>query len=261
MGRLPLEFPVYLRLGSVRLHPHLVFETLAYAIGFQAYARLRKYHGDPISDNARWWVIAAAAAGAALGSKVLYWFEDPSATLNNWTDPHYLVAGRTIVGGLLGGLIAVEWIKKRLGVTRSTGDLFAIPLALGTAVGRIGCFLTGLSDNTYGVPTSLPWGINFGDGVRRHPTQIYEVIFLLLLSFFLWKFMRIPHHNGDVFKVFMVSYMGWRLLADFLKPEIRIGVFSGTQWACVLTLFYYLPDIARMVTVALGASEPSAPEL
>lgn len=69
----------------------------------------------------------------------------------------------------------------------STGDLYAIPLALGIAIGRVGCFLTGLPDNTYGTATALPWGINFGDGIPRHPTQLYEVLFLLLLIPFLYR--------------------------------------------------------------------------
>jgi phosphatidylglycerol:prolipoprotein diacylglycerol transferase len=91
------------------------------------------------------------------------------------------MGGKTIVGALIFGLISVELMKRYIGVRQSTGDLYAIPLALGIAIGRIGCFLTGLSDNTYGIPTTLPWAINFGDGIPRHPTQLYEIIFLMLL--------------------------------------------------------------------------------
>jgi phosphatidylglycerol:prolipoprotein diacylglycerol transferase len=56
---------------------------------------------------------------------------------------------------LIGGLVAVESTKWWLGVTTRTGDLFAIPLAAGTAIGRVGCFLTGLEDRTHGTPTTL----------------------------------------------------------------------------------------------------------
>jgi hypothetical protein len=76
-----MEFPVYLRLGPWTLHPHRVFEFLAYGVGFRIYLRLRRTQGDPVSAPVRWSVIAAAAAGAALGSKVLCWFADPWATL------------------------------------------------------------------------------------------------------------------------------------------------------------------------------------
>ena len=86
------------------------------------------------------------------------------------------------VGGLIGGLIAVEWTKRWLRVTIPTGDLLVVPLVAGIAIGRIGCFLTGLADRTYGLATGLPWGVDFGDGVLRHPTQIYEIVFLTGLA-------------------------------------------------------------------------------
>ena len=126
-------------------------------------------------------MIAAAAAGAALGSKLLFWLEDPELTWHNLHNLAYLMRGKTVVGALVFGLISVELIKRYIGVRQSTGDLYAIPLALGIAIGRIGCFLTGLSDNTYGTSTTLPWAINFGDGIPRHPTQLYEIAFLLFL--------------------------------------------------------------------------------
>jgi hypothetical protein len=101
--------------------------------------------------------------------------------LHSLRNPAYLVGGKTIVGALVFGLTSVELTKRYIGLRDSTGDLYAIPLALGIAIGRIGCFLTGLSDNTYGTPTRLPWAINFGDGIPRHPTQLYEILFLLAL--------------------------------------------------------------------------------
>jgi phosphatidylglycerol---prolipoprotein diacylglyceryl transferase len=152
-----VQFPVYIPFGPLRLHPHVVFEALAYFIGFRIYLRQRRRRGDVIADGTRWSIIAAAIAGAAIGSKVLYWFEDPVGTWQHLRDPVFLLQGKTIVGALIGGLIGVEATKFVLGVRESTGDLFAVPLAIGAALGRIGCFLTGLSDRTYGVQTNLPW--------------------------------------------------------------------------------------------------------
>src|SRR5215471_519694 len=73
-----------------------------------------------------------------------------------------LTFGHSIAGALAGGIIAVETYKWRQGLNGSTGAIFVAPLALGIAVGRIGCFLAGLPDYTYGIPTTLPWGIDFG---------------------------------------------------------------------------------------------------
>jgi len=128
---------------------------LAYLIAFPAYLWLRRRFGDPVSTPLRWVVFATAVAGAALGSKLLYWFEDPQLTWQNLHNPAYLMGGKTIVGALAFGLASVELIKRFIGLRQPTGDLYAIPLALGIAIGRVGCFLTGLPDNTYGTPTIL----------------------------------------------------------------------------------------------------------
>jgi prolipoprotein diacylglyceryltransferase len=178
---------------------------------------------------------------------MLYWLENPALTWHHRLDPSFLLGGKSIVGALAGGLIAVEAIKLLLGEKRSTGDLLAVPIAIGAAIGRIGCFLTGLSDDTYGTPTSLPWGVNFGDGIARHPTQVYEIAFLLTLAVFLWHMMQRPHTDGDVFKAFMVSYAGWRLAVDIIKPEQRFDGLSFIQWICVALLIYYGRDVVRWI--------------
>ena len=184
---LATQFPVYIPVGHYQIHPHIFFETLAYFIAFRVYLSLRHRFGDPLSTPIRWTVIAAAVAGAALGSKLLFWIEDPQLTWHNLQNPADLTGGKTIVGALVFGLLSVELMKRYIGLHQSTGDLYAVPLALGIAMGRVGCFLTGLSDNTYGIATRLPWAVNFGDGIPRHPTQLYEIAFLLALIPILYK--------------------------------------------------------------------------
>jgi prolipoprotein diacylglyceryltransferase len=125
-------------------------------------------------------VIVAAILGAAIGSKVPGWLEDPTALWHGAAA--FWPGGKTIVGGLLGGTIAVEWEKRRLGVAVRTGDLFVMPIVVGIAVGRVGCFLGGTNDHTWGTPSGLPWAIDFGDGISRHPTQLYEIVFLVVLA-------------------------------------------------------------------------------
>lgn len=191
--------------------------------------------------------MAAAVGGAAVGARLLNCLTAPPDDLLHWDSIAPYLAGKTIVGALIGGLIAVECAKHFTGEKRSTGDLFAAPIALGIAIGRIGCFFEGLPDQTCGAPTSLPWGVDFGDGIRRHPTQLYESFFAILLLGFLMRLMRRPHRNGDVFKAFMVAYMAWRLAIDLLKPDPRWFVLTGIQWACCCMLLYYAPDISRWI--------------
>ncbi len=264
-----MTFPVYLHFGSLRVHPHWFFETLAYVLAFRFYLLLRRRSGDALADVDRWWVIAAAAMGAAVGSKVLYWFEAPRLTLQHLRDPAFLLGGKTIVGALIGALFAVELMKARLGITRRTGDLFALPLCLGIAIGRVGCFLTGAEDHTAGGATALPWGVNFGDGVTRHPTQLYEIMFVLLLAGAIVWASRRDLRPGDRFKIFMVGYFAFRLSVDFLKPDVRVFAgLSAIQCACAAMLLYYARDVMRWAGLArqIPASEtvtieadPSAP--
>ncbi len=235
-----ITFPVVVTAGPLSLSAHLVFESVAYAIGFYIYSRSRRLDGDFLSASNRSTVIAAAIVGAALGSRILYWLEDPGFTLRHILEPVYLLAGKTIVGGLLGGTFAVEWAKGRAGITRRTGDLFAVPMAVAMAVGRIGCFLDGLPDHTYGIVTTLPWGIDFGDGIHRHPTQLYEVLFLVSLAFWLRRPVR---REGDRYRTFLAAYLTFRLAVDFLKPGVAFAGLTCLQWACAIGILTYWRDI------------------
>jgi phosphatidylglycerol:prolipoprotein diacylglycerol transferase len=96
-----MHFPFWINLGFIKLHPHVVFETLAYFIGFRIYLYTRNKEKLPVQQAV--WVIVAAIVGAAIGSKLLYWLEDPAKTLANWNQFTYMMEGKTIVGGLLGG--------------------------------------------------------------------------------------------------------------------------------------------------------------
>src|SRR5437016_5676649 len=118
-----------------RAAAHFILESLGYAVGFRLYLQARRKQGDFLPTESRTWVVVAAILGAAFGSKFLFWLEDPARTVEHAADLSYLLSGKTIVGGLLGGTIAVEWTKARLGIHRRTGDLFAVPMALGIAIG------------------------------------------------------------------------------------------------------------------------------
>ena len=92
-------------------------------------------------------------------------------TFNTWLSGVHAL-GFSMVGGLAGAIASIEAFKRMTGITGSTGIAFAAPFAATVAVGRLGCFFAGLDDYTYGTPTSLPWGVDFGDGIPRHPVQL-----------------------------------------------------------------------------------------
>ncbi len=226
------------------IHLHLIFEILAYSIGYRFYVFLRNKSHDLISDEGRLWIFIGAAAGAFLGSHILGILENPSKW--NQLNLIYFMGNKTIVGGLLGGLIGVELTKKFIGVTTSSGDLMTFPIILALSIGRIGCFAEGLEDGTFGITTTLPWGINFGDGLYRHPTQLYEIIFLIILGFLLFLLEKnVVLLNGSRFKVLMVSYLIFRFLIEFIKPNefYSFGVCS-IQIACIFGLLYYWKVLA-----------------
>jgi phosphatidylglycerol:prolipoprotein diacylglycerol transferase len=235
------RFAILAHMIPVGSHPvwHPVFETLAYASGYGLFRHLRKRMGDIIEERQRWSVIAAAAVGALLGSRLLGLGEQWPTVISAFRSDHFWAlltspGGKTIVGGLLGGWITVEIVKKLSGIRNRTGDPFVLPLCLGIAIGRLGCFLAGLADDTYGKPTNLPWGIDFGDGISRHPVQLYEIVFLIMLA--LWLSRPASWPAGARFRIFLAAYLLWRLLIDFLKPQPLLENLNLIQWACIAGL-------------------------
>jgi phosphatidylglycerol:prolipoprotein diacylglycerol transferase len=267
-----MTFPVYLHIFGYRLHPHTVMEVIAYSAGFQLYRYLRpKFPRAAIPFEQNLWVFVGAIFGALIGSKVLAWVESMPDYWPHRFELATWMGGKTIVGGLLGSWAGVEIAKKFQGIKYSTGDVFVFPLILGQCIGRVGCFLTGLDDHTYGNFTSFPWAINFGDG-PRHPTQLYEILFLVLLGGSLW-FLRagsqnritakergreedpaepkdqnevgilsrlrffavIRPANGTLFRLYLAAYLLFRFCIEFIKPTWKPNLgMSAIQWASLV---------------------------
>lgn len=228
---------------------HLFFEWLALATGVQLYRCQRRRARQPaLLQPGSFAVVVGCILGAAIGNKLVFWIEMPHLWQSAAPDWRLIASGQSIVGGLLGGLLGVEIAKKLAGITRSTGDQFILPLVAGTVVGRIGCFLAGLHDGTYGVPTVLPWGVDFGDGIPRHPTQVYDMLFALAMGALLWRRRAaLAGAEGLAFKLYLASYLAWRLLVDAIKPVPYAYAFglSGIQLVCALALLCYLPVVMR----------------
>ena len=227
-----MEFPV----DFWGIPAHLVFEILGYVAGFAFLMRERRLHGDTVDSENRAWLILAALVGALIGARSLALLEHSDQIGSDV--PILFLGGKTIVGGLLGGTIGIEITKKILNISVRTGDVYVTPLIISMAIGRIGCFLTGLDDATHGYHTDLPWGIDFGDG-PRHPTQLYGILALGAIWAFLEKW-ETPI-VGQRFQMFMVLYLIWRIIVDSIKDTTPVEFLGLTpiQWACVLGLLWF----------------------
>src|SRR3954469_16960342 len=115
---------------------HFALEGVAFWVAFRLYLTLRKR--DSLNLRKRIPIVIGGVIGAALGSKLFYWFEDPGLFLQHLGDWQMLAEGKSLVGALIGGWIGIELSKKINGVKSATGDSFVLPLAVGMLIGRIG---------------------------------------------------------------------------------------------------------------------------
>lgn len=226
---------------------HLVLEYAAFFAAFRYYVFLRKRINDHISEGNRLSIIIGAVFGAFIGSRFLAYLECPSS-IGSPSDFIQILNNKTIMGGLFGGLLGVELAKKIINEKQASGDLFTFPLILGIFIGRIGCFLSGTKEFTYGKTTNFFMGMDLGDGLNRHPVALYELIFLLILYFFLKKIQRSNRlESGGLFKYFMLAYFGFRFFIEFLKPNIfYFSKLSSIQWLCILCWMYYLNELKKI---------------
>ena len=236
-----MTFPWQLQIGIINIPYHVIFETAGIFIGFRYFLYLRKKQNDTIASPNRLWIIIGAIFGAVIGSRLVGGLENPVRMADADNIFLHFYQNTTIVGGLLGGLSGVELTKMFIGEKHSSGDLFTYPLLLAMIIGRIGCFSMGVFEDTFGVSTASIFGIDLGDGLKRHPVTLYEIIFLLLLWAGLkWMEKTYMLAEGGKFKLFMISYLIFRLLLDFIKPHYTFYIgLSTIQVACVAGLLYY----------------------
>lgn len=197
-----------------------------------------------------------AFIGAMVGAKLGILLLDPHASSRA---ADLLDGGKTILGGMLGGYFGVELTKWTLEIRAKTGDGFAVPVAASVAIGRLGCFVAGCC---YGTPTTMPWGVDFGDGVPRHPTQLYEAVFHGVMAFSLHRLRAQGRYPRQLMKLYILSYLAYRFLTEFIRPEPRLfGPLTGYQVLALamLPLFAWLwtLDAPQRLRRGPGAGMPA----
>ena len=212
--------------------PRLLY-TLFMLLAFAVFLLACRFIPKPAAlAKLAWWqqlaLALAAFVGGTFGAKLPFALGSEEPVWSAWA---WLADGKTVTTGLMGAYLAVELVKLALGIQVKTGDTFALPLAVALAVGRWGCFFHGCC---FGTPTDLPWGVDFGDGVLRHPTQVYESLFHLGMALLLWQSLAWRSWDVQRLKFYLIGYCGARFLMEFIRPEPDwAGGMTFYQWACL----------------------------
>jgi phosphatidylglycerol---prolipoprotein diacylglyceryl transferase len=220
--------PTLIRVGPLALESHgtfILLGVLAAAALFRHEARRLGVWGD----ERVLWIVAGTLAAGAVGAKLATAWHYVADTGDASLGGILVRGGRSILGGLAGAYVGAVLTKKAVGYRRRTGDLFAPAVAMGMAVGRVGCLLS----EPPGTPTSLPWGIRLtpaqaaaihgcpawcAAGAPLHPSFAYEIAFHLAAFAALWWWLRPrTHEEGDLFKLYLLGYAVFRFLVEFVR--------------------------------------------
>ena len=247
-----IDFPVTFQFLGYQILLHPVLESVGIFLSMRYYFYLKRKSPEKQDLNISLAILIGATAGALFGSKLIGNLEKPSLLFSHDFSFLKFWTNNTIIGGLAFGLLGVELAKKKVGYKKSTGDLIVYPLILAMIIGRIGCFFTGIYEETYGLPTTSIFGMHLGDQYLRHPVAIYEIFFLIALSISLEIFRRNnEYQSGFLFQIFMMSYFTFRLFLDFIKPREEIFLHLSTiQIVCVLMILYYIYKIKSTLNLS-----------
>ena len=168
-----------------------------------------------------------------------------------------------VVSALAGAIVSIELYKKFNGINARTGAVYALPIALGISVGRIGCLLSGMEDFTYGVPTEGKWGWDFGDSIPRHPVQLYEAASMSLFALVYVAAIRRGslYWRTNGFYLAVAFYGVQRFILEFLKPyEPLAAGLTVFQFLSLALACYGIAMVATRDKAQGAADGPSWPE-
>jgi phosphatidylglycerol:prolipoprotein diacylglycerol transferase len=243
--------PVLFRLGPLTIRTYGVAVALAFLFGILLVRRGAKQRG--INPDSAYDIVLAAMLGGIIGARIVY-------VMKNWSEfaqnPLEIFAtwqgGLVFYGGLIGGTLAVllAIVRIRRLPMGKVADIVAPALALGSAIGRLGCFCNGCC---YGKQTGVPWAITFTDsasaasplGTPLHPTQLYEFSYnILILAVLLWAEKRFKS-DGLLFWLFITLYGLFRFIVEFFRTNPV--AFAGMSASQIFSALMFVVGISVIV--------------
>ncbi|MBI4146247.1 prolipoprotein diacylglyceryl transferase [Candidatus Woesearchaeota archaeon] len=233
--------PTILHLGPLEIRWYGVMYLLAFLIVHYYCKRAIKQGKLKITEKELDDLLGQQVLAMIIGARIFYaLFYNPTYFMQYpWKIIAVWEGGLSFHGGLIAMIITGVWFcrKKKLHFWQLV-DVFIVPLSLGNALGRIGNFING---ELYGIPTSLPWGILFpGTTEPRHPTQLYEAAYNVLIFGILYATRNKPWKPGTHFGLFLILYGIFRFATEFIKDLPVYGPLTMGQW---LTLPVFLAGI------------------
>jgi phosphatidylglycerol:prolipoprotein diacylglycerol transferase len=202
---------------------------VCFALGFLASGMTISRRLVELGKSGEWAyeMIFGGAVGGLIGSRVYYLIENYDAVKNDLVGNIFSGSGLVWYGGVIGGAIGVclvAWRRRFLGLTLL--DVCAPALAIGYAIGRIGCQLSG--DGDYGKPWHGPWAMSYPHGTvpttqTVHPTPIYETVAMGLVAWALWR-ARAAFRPGVLFACYLVLAGAERFLIEFLRRNHQVAL-------------------------------------
>jgi phosphatidylglycerol---prolipoprotein diacylglyceryl transferase len=214
---------------------------LMFALGFLAAGAVVARRFDELGKPVDWAyeMTFAALLGGLVGARLYYVVENWSDVQDDLLGNVFSGAGLVWYGGAIGGALAVfVWAWWRGFLSLVLLDVAAVPLALGYAIGRIGCQLSG--DGDYGRASDVPWAMSYPDGTvptndEVHPTPVYETLAMGLVAWLLWQW-RDRFRPGVLFAVYLVLSGLERFLVEFVRrnPDTVAGLTTPQVESLVL---------------------------
>ncbi len=251
-------YPVLIRLGPLSIHTYGVLIATAFLIALWlavSQARKRGIAYDKIVDQA-FYTLVAGLAGSRLffiATNWPYYAAHPLDIVKIWE------GGLVFYGGVLLALPTAVWLAKKEALPLwEAADIWAPPIALGHAIGRLGCFCAGCC---YGKPAEgLPWAVIFSNpdslalkGVPLHPSQLYESAGEVLNFLILIALRRRQTFNGQLFWVYILNYSIIRSVVEIFRgDEVRGFIAGGVSISQGISMVMFVSSLAMLRTLGRG---------